>query len=306
MIHRGGPMGLVDKFSEMSSRKKLGVALVLLLVVVAIVAGARLGLSADPGEVEDPFASEEPLATLSWDDQDPSGADTFAASGPSADEIAAEIAQAVEATVIALQPTATPEPTPDVAATVQASIGESRDSQNPSMSANPLDSDAPRNPYLTPYEVEILSAMGPVLWYATDVYLRVSEVTFVEFADLERGEMSAQLNLVELSVDRMRDLESRNSRRPEAISEVVSSFLDFVDGGVRSVQAAATDLEGAVRVLEVAEADKAASLETGDREQLWSHYTGMQNNLQRFYEVMSSYGCSACGELYRYGVAGGR
>ena len=304
MIHRGGPMGFVDKFSEMPASRKIGVVLVLLIVVVAILAGARMGLT---GGSEDPSGSvvaDEPLEVLSWEDDESSSA--FAASGPSADEIAAEIAQAVEATVIALQPTPTPEPTPDVAATVQASVGRSQDSLNPSMNPNELDNGAPRNPYLTPYEVETLSAMGPLLWYATDVYLRVSEVTYVEFANLERSEMSEQLNLVEFSVDRMRDLESRGDRRREALSGVVLAFLNHVDSGVRSIQQAANDLEAAVRVLEVAEADKAASLDQGEREQLWSHYTGMQNSLQRFYEVMSSYGCSACGELYRGGVGGGR
>ena len=314
MMRRKGVNGVVDRFKEMSRRNQLilgGSAVgVLLLIVVVVVLASGGGGAVDPaGDDSDLVVN---FSDSAGDAGVPSGGDPLLRAPLSGDPLSGDpaaldssppgmtVEEQVAATVAALTPptpTPTPIPTPDIAATVQAEVDERLSAVSPVVSRNPLDAGTIQSPQLTEAEKRYFAAMGNDLWVGTQMYMRLSEVGTAEFPSWSSGYLRDRLGFIEGLLASVPE-DPRDIPRSE-LGDVVVSYVEFIDRGIRSLQLAVNELKGAVRVFEEAGVEYVDEVEAGDRDQLRQHYLSINGLLLDFYSVMSAYGCSACGELFR-------
>ena len=299
MMFRKGIPGLFDRFAEMSLARKLALFGGLLAVVLVVAAGALMLT----GQAGGAGGDADILPTLSWDDEQ---GDAGAGSQPSAgggsfsamtDD---DLSTAVAATVEALLPTATPVPTPDVAATVEADLAARRVERSVELDRNPLDSQQPRNPHLTGAEVAALAAMGESVWASSMIYLELLQVVNMDFPLLTREFMSARAGQTGRLAGQLEVSEEARPDRDQSLSDVVSAYIDHLDRGISAIQAAAREVHSAASVFDAAGVDEASFLGEEERQQLWEHYLAIERVVFSFHSVMSVYGCSACGELFRH------
>ena len=297
-----------------ANKKALIVAAVLLLVVVG--GTAYVMLSGGGGAAEPPNPAEMQII----DFEDP------AANGGGGG--GTDVAAAVQATIAAMSPTETPVPTPDIAATLQAELAASRQSSGPLLGEDPLRQGFGRNPYLNPVEYEYFQRMGPEVWRYVRVWLYISEVLRYE-TDMWSAELLDH-NLRPVRPLLLGNLASGNVIPQQGSNEVVRSYAEEMNRGFSEVRSAALQLEAALGYLHekrdefyeefernvqqrVAQQDPAAenpltvdsfarpefkpSVE--DRGRLVIYRRDIERHLENFHTVMSAYGCSVCGELFR-------
>ena len=215
------------------------------------------------------------------------------------------VSQIVEATLEALRPTATPIPTPDVGATVQASVGRQATPEAPVMVLNPLDSFAPRNPYLNREELRELSGLGDEVWSAVQAYFILLDVVSGDFSEITLLHLDQRLdrvNTVLAAYDSLRPLPTPaggEARTGPEVGPEVQGYVEYVKAGIDEVREAADVLEESAKLFRDGGAGSVFELEPELQDRLRQHYRSMELHLLRFYSVMASYGCSVCGELYR-------
>ena len=306
MMRSKGISGISERFRDLSRPKQAALGVCVLLVLFLAVCGV---VAVGGGGGESPAAGgDNPDGDLvvNFDDVDEDvGAPEPAA--PAGDGPEGEVAEPtltleerVNATVEAMTPptpTPTAVPTPDIAKTVQAEIAAHRGEGAPAVAVNPLDAGVMRSPQLTEAEKEYFAAMGEDLWVASQMYLRLSEVATVDFSDWSLGYLTGRLSFIDGLLGSVR-IERREVRRA-GLSDVVVSYVEFIDFGIQSLQSAVSELRSAVSVFESSGGEYLDEVEAGDREVLKQHYLQINGLVLDFYSVMSAYGCSACGELFR-------
>ena len=83
------------------------------------------------------------------------------------------------------------------------------------------------------------------------------------------------------------------------IGEVVKAYLVEVREAEYSFRDAVNSLNSALAVFERAGADRFIELSQEEGDQVWQYYFDAQSRAVDLGSVMSAYGCSICGELYR-------
>ena len=303
MIKRRGIPGLFSILRDLGWVKLSigggGVLLLLLAIVFLMSGGDDSGGGAagvpDDGLVivfdDDPVLPETPLP-------DPSGGVVSPVPALDPSVIATQVAEQVAATVVAMAPTPTIVPTPDIPATVQAQILGNRGGSRPVVVVNPLDTSGVRNPYLTQEDHDFLESLGEDLWIATLLYLRVTEIANSDFVELSLPEIQQRLIYIDDLLAGLMDLAPR--RAPTGnVSPVVKTYGQLIEGGIVAVQKSVGEFRKALVLFEDSGVETVSELGGVERERLKFHYLQANEYLLDFYAVMSSYGCSICGELFR-------
>ncbi len=200
------------------------------------------------------------------------------------------VAESVSATIAAM-PTATPEPTPDVAATLQAQLAFNRQMSPGVLKPDPLDSDGPRNPYLSKEELTYFRELGPRLWIYTQVWFHVRRVVSVEVSEWDAAVFGYDLERAEALLESFPDRVGYSSMGE--VGPVVRSYADSIEAGMSGVDQAVVHLAEARSILE---GEEFGPLERGRLIRLSRE---VEYLLDEFDSAMSVYGCSVCGELFR-------
>ena len=300
MIHRPGVLGLIDSVKEINGMKLFLMVVVAAGLLVAVVVGCRTIMG---GDEDVSGAGDGSLSTvMTFDDQTPTaggdtgpagGAETPPVAGPSLGE---QVAEQVAATLAAMAPTVTPVPTADLAATLEAELTQNRGNVGAPLVVNPLDSEQTRAPYLNQGELEYLSGLGEDVWIAVQTYFVLQDVMSEDFSTLSLSFLQEKLVLVN---GLLAGLSRMFERPPENVNEVVVSYVEFIQSGVSSIHSAAGDLGAAVAVVEEAEVESFLELDQRALADFRTSYLDIERGILDFYGVMSSYGCSVCGELFR-------
>ena len=209
---------------------------------------------------------------------------------PSQEEL---VAFSVAATIEAI-PTETPvpTPTPNVAATLQAQLAFNREQAPPVIALNPLDSDGSRDPYLTSVELEFFRDLGPRLWVYTQVWFHVRQIIAVEVSEWDAGVFGEDLEWAQTVLASAPD-RSGYSGMGE-VDPVVRSYADTIEAGMKGVSQAVVRLAEAKSILEEEEVGPL------ERSKLIRISREVEYLLDEFDGAMSAYGCSVCGELFRW------
>ena len=209
---------------------------------------------------------------------------------PSQEEL---VAFSVAATIEAI-PTETPvpTPTPNVAATLQAQLSFNREQAPPVIALNPLDSDGSRDPYLTSVELEFFRDLGPRLWVYTQVWFHVRQIIAVEVSEWDAGVFGEDLEWAQTVLASAPD-RSGYSGMGE-VDPVVRSYADTIEAGMKGVSQAVVRLAEAKSILEEEEVGPL------ERSKLIRISREVEYLLDEFDGAMSAYGCSVCGELFRW------
>ena len=209
---------------------------------------------------------------------------------PSQEEL---VAFSVAATIAAI-PTETPvpTPTPNVAATLQAQLAFNREQAPPVIALNPLDSDGSRDPYLTSVELEFFRDLGPRLWVYTQVWFHVRRVIAVEVSEWDASVFGEDLEWAQTVLASAPD-RSGYSGMGE-VDPVVRSYADTIEAGMSGVSQAVVRLAEAKSILEEEEVGPL------ERSKLIRLSREVEYLLDDFDGAMSAYGCSVCGELFRW------
>ena len=209
---------------------------------------------------------------------------------PSQEEM---VAFSVSATIAAI-PTETPvpTPTPNVAATLQAQLAFNRERAPPVIALNPLDSEGSRDPYLTSVELEFFRELGPRLWVYTQVWFHVRRVIAVEVSEWDASVFGEDLEWAQMVLASAPD-RSGYSGMGE-VDPVVRSYADTIEAGMSGVSQAVVRLAEAKSILEEEEVGPL------ERSKLIRLSREVEYLLDEFDGAMSAYGCSVCGELFRW------
>ena len=278
------PSGLVARVTQLDRRVGLavvGVVLVLLISVPFFLMGGGDENGDENGDVvDDAFLiplEDAPLV--------PGGLAL-----PSQEEL---VAFSVAATIAAI-PTETPvpTPTPNVAATLQAQLAFNREQAPPVIALNPLDSDGSRDPYLTSVELEFFRDLGPRLWVYTQVWFHVRQIIAVEVSEWDAGVFGEDLEWAQTVLASAPD-RSGYSGMGE-VDAVVRSYADTIEAGMKGVSQAVVRLAEAKSILEEEEVGPL------ERSKLIRLSREVEYLLDEFDGAMSAYGCSVCGELFRW------
>ena len=278
------PSGLVARVTQLDRRIGLavvGVVLVLLISVPFFLMGGSDENGDENGDVvDDAFLIPMEDAPLV-----PGGLAL-----PSQEEL---VAFSVAATIAAI-PTETPvpTPTPNVAATLQAQLAFNREQAPPVIALNPLDSDGSRDPYLTSVELEFFRDLGPRLWVYTQVWFHVRQIIAVEVSEWDAGVFGEDLEWAQTVLASAPD-RSGYSGMGE-VDPVVRSYADTIEAGMKGVSQAVVRLAEAKSILEEEEVGPL------ERSKLIRISREVEYLLDEFDGAMSAYGCSVCGELFRW------
>ena len=208
------------------------------------------------------------------------------------------IADAVAATLAALQPTEVPTKPADYLATLQAGIGRSR-SEYPSVALNPLDPAGGREGGLNETEIHLFQDYGSHFWDILQAWVVVRSV--VEVRDLHEWDYSwlqEELDLVAWIMPESGRLSSDEWDRPE-VGDVVKAYLVELREAEYAFRDAVSSLNSALGVFERAGVYRYDELSGEDVEEVWQHFVDAERGAFEFGSIMSQYGCSICGELYR-------
>ena len=293
MIYRAGLPGLLQRMKD-RPRKQLviaGVVVIGLLLLGGYAvqlsgSGAGEGVPADgleegavaapvPGDVGyvDPLALEE------------------------------RVVEQVAATLAAMEPTVTPEPTPDIAATVQARLSSGREGMSPVVTPDVLGNDVVRNPYLRRADVAYLEDLGNELWWAVVVYLRLAEVSGKDFNDLSWTFVEERVSEVDgVFTGGVEEWlgERRGGDGREGVEPAVEEYGQLIwegMGGLRDGGLALREMHDAFVESGV---EYVVEMSAEERAEVQGLYLFIGTKLKVFDETMSRYGCSVCGELYRF------
>ena len=219
------------------------------------------------------------------------------------------IADAVAATLEALQPTVVPTRAADYLGTLEAGLHRSR-SEYPSVSVNPLALGNERVGGLSESEMELFMQYGVYFWDVLQAWVVVRSVLQSrEVHDWERDWLVEQMDLVGWLMPTAGTLMDLSRQDDEEIGEVVRAYLGNVREAEYSFRDAMGSLNSALNVFERANADRFRELEPEEADEVWQLYFDAEKSALELGLVMSAYGCSICGELYRVSGAptsGGR
>lgn len=208
------------------------------------------------------------------------------------------IADAVAATLAALQPTEVPTKPADYLATLQAGIGRSR-SEYPSVALNPLDPAGGRERGLNETEIQLFQEYGAHFWDILQAWVVVRSI--LEVRDLHEWDYSwlqEELDLVAWMMPESGRLSSEDWERPE-VGDIVKAYLVEIREGEYAFRDAVSSLNSALGVFERAGVYRYDELNGEDVEELWQHFVDAERGAFEVGSIMSQYGCSICGELYR-------
>lgn len=299
MMRPKGIRGLVDRFRDLPMRLRIIAGAGAGLVLLAVLMSALLTLGGGSGGGNPGVAGDDSDLAVDFGDGD--DAPAAAAESAPVPEPTLTLEERVKATVEAMNPEPEPTevPTPDVAATLAAEVAASRGGGGQmGRQVNPLDAGGVRNPYLTERDINYIAAMGEDLWVATQLYLRLSEVAARDYTRLTASHLRERQAFVDGLLAGLPDYDQRDLSS-SGLNELVVNFVGFVDGGIRRVEQAVGELRGMIGVFDEAGAETVADLNSVQRDLLRQRYLLLNELLLDFYKVMSSYGCSACGELFR-------
>ena len=224
---------------------------------------------------------------------------SVAASRPAANSSGMTVEQQVAATLAATVPTPLPTATPDIPATLQAERELARAAVHRVVEVNPLVSNGQRNPYLSTADVVYLSALGDVMWQLTGTWLHLRRVLSVPTEDWTTESIGLDVALAAQDVATATALTEEITARDlsEGLTREVAAYTQSFQAGVLSLLKAQAEISKALPVLEGKTLDQ---LTFEEREALRQIRHIAEQGVSDYAQAMSDYGCSICGELYRF------
>ena len=208
------------------------------------------------------------------------------------------IADAVEATLAALRPTEEPTKAADYLATLSAAVAQNRN-EYPSVALNPLDPAGGREMGLNEGEMRVFQSFGGHFWEMLQAWVVVRSILESrDVYDWDYAWLSDELDLVGWMMPESGRL-SPEMWAGDDIGEVVKAYLVEVREAEYSFRDAVNSLNSALAVFERAGAERFIELSQEEADQVWQYYFDAQSRAVDLGSVMSAYGCSICGELYR-------
>ena len=282
---------VIEPLRSLSGRSLVFIGIGLAILLVIVVAGLTMLGGGDASSVD-------PLSQQMVFDNGDAG---LVEGTPGVDPLlsASVVEQRVAATIEAMTPTATPvpSPTPDIPATFEAQMEERRARAERVLQLHPLDQDIQRNPYLNDAELSFLSDLGGVLWSNTKAWMHVRRVLFLDVGDWSYEVLDFHVSEADLFVVEGRE---RRTSRDYELGDIVAAYGRVVQEGVAGVGDAVESLKEARTILADSETGLGTDLPFEDRERLRQLSREAEKAIGEFDDAMSRYGCSVCGELFRF------
>lgn len=213
---------------------------------------------------------------------------------------------ALQAQVSALQAAPTEEPaepldpeafpTPDVAELVRAAVEEDRAAGgvSPVLQISPLDRNrSGRNPYLNAYEMDYFEAMGQHFWHYAKAWLILRNIMVLDVESWTPQLLAFELEALK---NQLAPVQGREITPDSQVSELVFTYGEQLQEGFVKIDESVEKLESALVTAVQAGGEP---LTDSQRTSLYALRREILNNMEEYNRVMSSYGCSVCGELFR-------
>ena len=194
------------------------------------------------------------------------------------------------AATIAAMPVPESTPTPDIGATLSAELAMNRPER--AIVLSPLDVQGSRTPHLTEDELAYFRGMGGRIWAYTKVWLRLQDVLSV---DPFRWSETMLAEDVEWSQNVLLSAPDAPVGGSGSVSEVVLAYVKTLDEGMTGVRDAVARMDDAREIIAGSQ-----GMSPEEREDVARIARDMDRLTVAFDEAMSAYGCSICGELFRY------
>ena len=209
------------------------------------------------------------------------------------------IAEGVAATLEAMFPTLEPTEPPDYVATLEAGLHRSRAGSS-SLSLSALDPGRERVGGLSEAEIELFGEYGVYFWDVLQAWVVVRGVLYSrDVFEWERTWLEEQVDLVGWLMPGTGFWSDQGRRNNDGVGEVVRAYLDEVREGEYAFRDSVTSMNEALGVFERAGVERFRDLGPEEAEEVWQLYFNMETAGYALGDVMSAYGCSICGELYR-------
>ena len=268
---------LSDRLKNLDRRVVFGAVILLVLFLFVV---AYFFMSGEPADGE----------LMTFPDSGPSvepDVDGLPVSAPTLDE--SVIAARVAATLAAM-PTVEPTVTPDIGATLAAELAMNR--PQPAFVLNPLDFQDVRTPHLTEDELNYFRDIGGHIWVYTKIWFRIQDALEIGSSNWTLVMLSEDFSWIE---ELLMSVPQRPRPEPGAIGEVVEAYVDSLEVGMDGIDDSVSRLNDAREIL-----DEAIVVGLEERDELARISRDIERLSGDFDDVMSSYGCSICGELFRY------
>ena len=287
VYHRGGVGGLLDRLRDADRRKVALALLVPLCLVAAVVFFVGRG-------GEDGSSDAAPAG---------SGASADAGAGPEAGDGLMVFDGGLPEEEAFPVPTETPEPTPDIAATVQARLFEgARAEHDPRLPGSMLQAEETVGPRLSRQDRKYLEQLGEDLWYSVRAYLRLREVSAQNFPELSWSFLEERVKPVERIYAAERERERERIQPGDEVSRVVRDYGAGVKAGMEDVRQGYLELIEMYDIFRETGVTVVVEMTNDDRDRVYDLFYSMDTRLLKFDRLMSSHGCSVCGELFRAGT----
>ena len=198
------------------------------------------------------------------------------------------------------EPVATPTPetpaTPDVAELVRQAVEEDRrqGDVSPVLQISPLDRDrSGRNPYLNEYEMDYFVALGEHFWTYARAWLVLRNIVLV---DVDGWTPELLAYEVESLNSILAPVKGREINPDSQVRELVYVYGEQLQDGFLRVDESVERLKSALVTVVQTDGEQ---LTDSQRNSLIALRREILQNLEEYHRVMSSYGCSVCGELFR-------
>ena len=180
--------------------------------------------------------------------------------------------------------------TPDIGATLAAELAMNR--PQPAFVLNPLDFQDVRTPHLTEDELNYFRDIGGHIWVYTKIWFRIQDALEIGSSNWTLVMLSEDFSWIE---ELLMSVPQRPRPEPGAIGEVVEAYVDSLEVGMDGIDDSVSRLNDAREIL-----DEAIVVGLEERDELARISRDIERLSGDFDDVMSSYGCSICGELFRY------
>ncbi len=151
-----------------------------------------------------------------------------------------------------------------------------------------------RNPYLNAYEVDYFEDLGGHFWAYTRVWLILRNLTALDVEVWTARRLGTEIQ--EMNEITAPFVDRRPVPAPE-VGDIVLDYGEELEKGFEELDMAIEAFETALTTLVAL--DETEQMSNRDRNDLIAVRRAVLQHAENFHNVMASYGCAVCGELFR-------
>lgn len=203
--------------------------------------------------------------------------------------------ESVQRTIEAM---ATPEPTPDVPATLMAVVEQTREAQVPVVTPSVLSRVVDGNTFLSDSDITFVTSLGGVMWEGVQGHLVLERLLETPPNEWDSGPVESGLGRVEVHLQEARRLQGNVQTPSGDVQPAVREYAQHLRQAIGFLDEAVREMRSGI--IELQRAGGWDDMTPTAKRELNGMFWRASTALQEFSRAMGQYGCSICGEMYRY------